>query len=132
MAHRIEVMGKKDLDFASERVTRNPIKVYSIEDTLTDDEMVKVVELLRDPIVEDVSVDMPILEDLPMRVPYGVVIEKSSKLGVTDAPGERTRAVISRKLGRKIGQISTSFQYFMNTPMDENAFAGFKKTNGSI
>ncbi|MDP2926170.1 MAG: hypothetical protein Q8N99_07370 [Nanoarchaeota archaeon] len=112
MGHRIEVMsdGSVDLSVKDGLATKKiPIRVYNIDDdSLGPYELEQIQEILTDSISEISTIDKPVVTEPPKD---SVIIEQSFRPGVNDPDGEQVRNILSRVLGREIGNVSRSSQH---------------------
>ena len=108
MGVRVEIRTREQFSPASSA----PIRVYSIDDTFTSQELTEVQRLLIDPIAEEGTVNKPVLDTLPFQFPKGAILEVSPKPGVMDPEGMEARRVLEQVLGRPVGEVSFSRQYF--------------------
>ncbi len=131
MGVRIELITKDGLSHGSEGIiNKAPIRVYNINDNLTEKEIDSVKRLLVDPIVDNCSVNKPILGIVPEKI-ESVVIEMSPKPGVNDPEGKEVQQAIERKIGRKIGGVSFAEQYLWGGSLDEQQYIGLQKQLGN-
>ncbi|TKJ17230.1 hypothetical protein CEE44_01710 [Candidatus Woesearchaeota archaeon B3_Woes] len=128
MGTRIEVMSREEFTSDSDGlILQQPIKVYNIDDSFTNEEIVAIEELLADPVVDVFSTDSPLLK--PAR--NEAVIEKSPRPGVNDPEGKEARNAIQKVLDREIGPVSFSEQYLWGGELNETDYILLQKQIGN-
>lgn len=151
MGHKIELISKLVLENLIKSkstftgLVSKPIRVYNIDDFLTQSEIEKVRLLLSDPVVDFFSVDSSLINNNPpinnlLGGPSVLTnggsskyhqIKKSPKPGVTDPEGRETQKAIERLLGRNIGCVSFSQQYIWIGELDSKRYLQLIKELGN-
>lgn len=127
MGVRIEVMTRGSVAGSQGLVLKRPVRVYSINDDLTDAKLRNIEQLLSDPIVDDVARNRPILDVLG----DSTVVEVAPKPGVNDPEGNAVKTAIEGIIGHPVGEVSFSRQYLWKGPLSEHEYTGLKKTLGN-
>ena len=132
MGVRLEVLTKNSLNFDvnDDFVTRRAINVYNIDDdTLSAEDLKLIQQILEDPLVEQTSIDHPVLDMLSKisNPELYHMIDVKPRPGVTDSWGDKAKEVIERVIGREIGGVSHSRQYVYKGNLDDEQMWGVKK-----